>query len=373
MAATLSAEEAKLYDRGIRLWGMSAQQRLRESAVLVLGVGELGAELCKNIVLAGVARVVVAFADPSPAHALRHGSNMFVRADDADLDAALARINELNSFVKVEGLHVPSWDADALRAALPTTALAQYDFVCVCDNDVPLAAAAELDSRCRDAGASFLDTRLFGTRALLYCDMPLFDPTAASAAAASAAASSDDDGSAAAAAEPTQKRARPKYRRALPRGPCYADVLALPEADCDVLRVPPLLRTVQAMARGEEPAEKALGEAYRGRSALAFVCAVVGGVASQEVVKELIRDHSTPEEQQQQEKQEKQPLTTEEQRKRQLARKQQSESAGRPLCNVLCYDCVAGTGTVVYAAHEEAQRVLQAAHNAAAQEATEIL
>ena len=66
----LTADEAEQYDRQIRLWGLEAQKRrvistsdvihyelccrLRKSTVLVVGAKGLGAELCKNVVLAGV-------------------------------------------------------------------------------------------------------------------------------------------------------------------------------------------------------------------------------------------------------------------------------------------------------------------------------
>uniref|UniRef100_A0A3Q1B0X6 SUMO1 activating enzyme subunit 1 n=1 Tax=Amphiprion ocellaris TaxID=80972 RepID=A0A3Q1B0X6_AMPOC len=50
----ISEEEAAQYDRQIRLWGLDAQKRLRGSRVLLAGVGGLGAEVAKNLILAGV-------------------------------------------------------------------------------------------------------------------------------------------------------------------------------------------------------------------------------------------------------------------------------------------------------------------------------
>lgn len=51
---TITEAEAALYDRQIRLWGLDAQKRLRAAKVLLVGVRGLGAEVAKNIVLAGV-------------------------------------------------------------------------------------------------------------------------------------------------------------------------------------------------------------------------------------------------------------------------------------------------------------------------------
>ena len=50
----ISSDEIAQYDRQIRLWGLDAQKRLRQANVLVIGVGGLGSEVVKNIVLAGV-------------------------------------------------------------------------------------------------------------------------------------------------------------------------------------------------------------------------------------------------------------------------------------------------------------------------------
>ncbi|KAM9317538.1 SUMO-activating enzyme subunit 1 [Pholidichthys leucotaenia] len=50
----ISEEEAAQYDRQIRLWGLDAQKRLRGSRVLLAGLGGLGAEVAKNLILSGV-------------------------------------------------------------------------------------------------------------------------------------------------------------------------------------------------------------------------------------------------------------------------------------------------------------------------------
>ncbi|ROT64429.1 SUMO-activating enzyme subunit 1 [Penaeus vannamei] len=50
----ITEDEAALYDRQIRLWGLDAQKRLRSSRVLVAGVCGMGAEVTKNLVLSGI-------------------------------------------------------------------------------------------------------------------------------------------------------------------------------------------------------------------------------------------------------------------------------------------------------------------------------
>lgn len=50
----LTEQETALYDRQIRVWGADAQRRLSKAHVLVGGMKGTVAEFCKNIVLAGV-------------------------------------------------------------------------------------------------------------------------------------------------------------------------------------------------------------------------------------------------------------------------------------------------------------------------------
>ncbi|XP_050225588.1 SUMO-activating enzyme subunit 1B-1-like [Mercurialis annua] len=50
----LTEQETALYDRQIRVWGADAQRRLTKSHILVYGMKGTVAEFCKNIVLAGV-------------------------------------------------------------------------------------------------------------------------------------------------------------------------------------------------------------------------------------------------------------------------------------------------------------------------------
>lgn len=55
----ITEEEAELYDRQIRLWGIESQNRLKQSKVLLLGMNALAAEIAKNIVLAGISSLTI--------------------------------------------------------------------------------------------------------------------------------------------------------------------------------------------------------------------------------------------------------------------------------------------------------------------------
>ena len=48
-----------MYDRQIRLWGLEAQNRMRNSTVLLISLKGIAHEAIKNLVLAGIGRLIV--------------------------------------------------------------------------------------------------------------------------------------------------------------------------------------------------------------------------------------------------------------------------------------------------------------------------
>lgn len=55
----ITDDEAALYDRQIRLWGVGAQKKLRAADVLLIGCNGLGSEVVKTLVLAGINSVTI--------------------------------------------------------------------------------------------------------------------------------------------------------------------------------------------------------------------------------------------------------------------------------------------------------------------------
>eukprot|EP00501_MAST-03F_sp_TOSAG23-6_P001491 GSMAST32.ASY1.ANO1.1550.1 assembled CDS len=100
----LSAREAELYDRQIRLWGVHAQQRMLSSHVLLVGLSGLHTETAKNLVLAGVN---VTVADNRNVTASDTGVQYFVTPTDIGVNrvtAALPRIQALNPMATVKAV-----------------------------------------------------------------------------------------------------------------------------------------------------------------------------------------------------------------------------------------------------------------------------
>ena len=60
---TLTEAEQAIYDRQLRMWGVEAQKRMRNSSVLMIGMNGLASEICKNLVLTGIGSLTIY--DPS--------------------------------------------------------------------------------------------------------------------------------------------------------------------------------------------------------------------------------------------------------------------------------------------------------------------
>ncbi|GCF00178.1 hypothetical protein ZYGM_001144 [Zygosaccharomyces mellis] len=98
----LSKDEIDLYDRQIRLWGMAAQARMRSAKVLLIGLGSLGTEICKNVVLSGLGHLTIL--DDTLVQEEDLGSQFFISGGDVDslkLDSAQSRIQDLNPRVEL--------------------------------------------------------------------------------------------------------------------------------------------------------------------------------------------------------------------------------------------------------------------------------
>jgi len=100
--SNITEQEAELYDRQIRLWGLDAQKRLRASRVCILGVGGLGAEIAKNLVLAGVNQLAMV---DSEKVSEEDATSQFLAPRDTvgknRAESSLQRLQQLNPMVTV--------------------------------------------------------------------------------------------------------------------------------------------------------------------------------------------------------------------------------------------------------------------------------
>ncbi|GAB0493182.1 hypothetical protein MMPV_004457 [Pyropia vietnamensis] len=181
----LTSEEAAVYDRQIRLWGLEAQQRLSAARLLLVGTlpSHLGAELAKNLVLAGIARLTLC---PFPSSAASTPSFL-----GATPDAFVAALSEMNPHVAVEVLP-PS----------PTTP-ALADYAAVCALELGARYEAVLADASRAAGVPFFSGRTAGLYGGLFVDAGDWTCAGDRATAAGAQAAAEGGSAAAPAAPPT--------------------------------------------------------------------------------------------------------------------------------------------------------------------------
>lgn len=108
----LTQDEAELYDRQIRLWGVNAQSRIRQAKILMLGFNGVASEVAKILTLAGVGCLTIV--DDSPLQPTDLYSNLFCRQTD-DIKkpqtyrthAVAAKLKKLNPLVKVDIINRP--------------------------------------------------------------------------------------------------------------------------------------------------------------------------------------------------------------------------------------------------------------------------
>ncbi|KAL2156396.1 hypothetical protein VTH82DRAFT_1141 [Thermothelomyces myriococcoides] len=129
----ISADEIALYDRQIRLWGMSAQQKIRNANILIITMKALGNEIAKNLVLAGIGSLTIL--DPEPVTAADMGAQFLLAEEPAPIGvnravAASVALQRLNPRVQI---HV---DMEDVRHK-PPSFFAPYDIIIATDLDSP--------------------------------------------------------------------------------------------------------------------------------------------------------------------------------------------------------------------------------------------
>ncbi|KIJ26665.1 hypothetical protein M422DRAFT_785159 [Sphaerobolus stellatus SS14] len=159
----ITEDEAALYDRQIRLWGLEAQQRMRNGTICMINLKGVATEVIKNIVLAGIGRLIVV--DSSDVKEEDLGAGFFFREEDVGnkrVDAARSRIESLNPLVAVETISdVDSLDWDAV--------VKRCDIVCLTDGSSKDIAA--YDERCRKHNKPFYAGGSYGLSGYIFCDL----------------------------------------------------------------------------------------------------------------------------------------------------------------------------------------------------------
>lgn len=159
----LTEQEAELYDRQIRLWGLDSQKRLRAARILIAGVNGLGAEIAKNIILSGVKAVTLL--DDQAVSESDFCSQFLVpqtMLGKNRAESSLLRAQQLNPMVELRA------DKETL-ANKPNDFFTSFDVVCI------IGARTEdllrIDGACREAGVKFFAADLWGMFGFSFADL----------------------------------------------------------------------------------------------------------------------------------------------------------------------------------------------------------
>lgn len=159
----LTDHEAELYDRQIRLWGLESQKRLRAAKVLLIGLNGFGAEIAKNVILAGVKAVT--FLDHRNVTAEDKCSQFLVTKDQIGTnraEASLQKAQNLNPMVTV--------DADTADVNdKPDEYFAKFNVVCA--SQCSITQLKRINEACRKHNVKFFAGDVWGTLGYTFADL----------------------------------------------------------------------------------------------------------------------------------------------------------------------------------------------------------
>lgn len=166
--------ESDVYDRQIRLWGAEAQKKMRNCKILYIHVTGASSEVIKNLVLAGIAATLC---DPRPSEVLQGASRCFFTPLDNEngengnkkmkyasaAHAAQSRVEELNPLLGSCPLltkPVSELDENDLK-----------DFTVVVASQIPMDEAVRLSQIVTKQGNAFYTADCFGMRGAAMMDL----------------------------------------------------------------------------------------------------------------------------------------------------------------------------------------------------------
>ncbi|XP_051536007.1 SUMO-activating enzyme subunit 1-like isoform X2 [Myxocyprinus asiaticus] len=161
----ISEEEAAQYDRQIRLWGLDAQKRLRASRVLLVGLRGLGAEVAKNLILAGVKGLTFLDHQQVTEESRRTQFLIPVDADGQNqAQASLERAQSLNPMVEVKA------DTEPVESK-PDDFFFQFDAICMtgCSKDLMV----RVDQLCTSRNIKIFCGDVFGYHGYMFSNLGL--------------------------------------------------------------------------------------------------------------------------------------------------------------------------------------------------------
>ncbi|KAM3568813.1 hypothetical protein VYU27_009068, partial [Nannochloropsis oceanica] len=157
--------DESLYSRQLYVMGHEAQKRMQASDVLIIGLGGLGIEVAKNVILAGVKSVTLF--DPTPTTAVDLASQFYLSEKElgqARDKASAPKLAELNPYVPVHILEGGREGGRGLSEEEVTK------FRVVCATNQPLAEQLRLNAVTHPAEIAFISSEIRGLCGNVFCD-----------------------------------------------------------------------------------------------------------------------------------------------------------------------------------------------------------
>lgn len=178
MAADSMEIDDSLYSRQRYVLGDNAMHQMAQSSVFLSGMGGLGIEIAKNIVLAGVKAVTLH--DTKQCETWDLGSNFFIRKEDVSsqrrrVEAVCPRVAELNPYVRVD------MSCSLLDSNTDLSFLRKYQ--CVILTEARLSLQKKVNDFChsQQPPIKFISTDAYGICVRVFCDFgkefEVSDPT----------------------------------------------------------------------------------------------------------------------------------------------------------------------------------------------------
>ncbi|XP_043971300.1 ubiquitin-like modifier-activating enzyme 6 [Gambusia affinis] len=178
MAADLMEIDDSLYSRQRYVLGDSAMHQMAQSSVFLSGMGALGVEIAKNIVLAGVKSVTLH--DTKNCETWDLGCNFFIHNEDvlshrSRVEAVCPRVADLNPYVQVDMSSLPVDDNTDLSF------LRKYQCVILTEANLNLQKRINTFCHSQQPPIRFISCDTYGIGARIFCDFgetfEVSDPT----------------------------------------------------------------------------------------------------------------------------------------------------------------------------------------------------
>jgi len=172
----LTDAQAEMYDRQLRVWGVSTQLKIAKAKVLVIGASPNNLECAKNIVLAGVSKVVLC---EGRAKEKEERINFLVSLEDSAnklsvAEAAAKSLQEMNPFGEVsaaENFKIEDFEDKGVASEILGGVNNNYDVVICCGRRVRANIIRQLNVICRERKIAFFLTECSSHHGYFFSDL----------------------------------------------------------------------------------------------------------------------------------------------------------------------------------------------------------